>query len=409
MAYIPNALDSYPDGARKTESMKRNIELLTNIGFDITTVSLKDYFGRESELATVLRDFNAFHVAGGNTYCLRQAMKLSGFDSFLTSIFASDDYLYSGSSAGACVMAGSLHGLDICDKPQESPYNEIIPTIWKGLGVLDYLPLPHYKSNHHESALIDLEVARAKKQNIPHKTLRDGDVIVINTRTGSEKIYSAINDFAIIFDMDGVIICNSEFHTKAWNKFCSRYATNLTEEEKKQYIWGRTNKSALEYIFKRGLSKEEVYRYGNEKEEIYRELYKPHLVLTENLVNFLDLLKNNNIPAGVATSANKDNVDFIMNNTGIRKYFSEIVDADQITNGKPNPEIYLKAATQLGFSPSKCIVIEDSVSGIKSGKNAGMKVIAITNTHTRKDLHMADLIIDDFNELNNINKLIALL
>lgn len=218
-----------------------------------------------------------------------------------------------------------------------------------------------------------------------------------------------MNDFAIIFDMDGVIICNSEFHTEAWNKFCARYATNLTPEEKKQYILGRINKSALEYIFKRELSKEEVDRYGNEKEEIYREIYKPHLVLTENLLQFLDLLKNNNIPIAIATSANKENVNFVMNNTGIKKYFRKIIDADQITKGKPDPEIYLKAAKSLGFIPSKCIVIEDTVSGIKSGKNAGMKVIAITNTHPKEDLRMADFVIDNFNELDNIKKLIALL
>ena len=215
-------------------------------------------------------------------------------------------------------------------------------------------------------------------------------------------------DFAVIFDMDGVIIKNSEYHKKAWNEFCKKYGVNLTEAERKQYIYGTINKTALEYIFKKELTKDEINIYGNEKEEIYRAIYKPDIKITDNLISFLDMLKANNVTIGIATSANKENVDFVMDNTGIRDYFKEIIDADQIEKGKPDPEIYLKTAQKLGYIPEKCIVIEDSVSGVMSGKNANMKVIAITNTHSKVDLKMADLIIDNFNELDNINRIINL-
>jgi beta-phosphoglucomutase-like phosphatase (HAD superfamily) len=121
------------------------------------------------------------------------------------------------------------------------------------------------------------------------------------------------------------------------------------------------------------------------------------------------LLKNNNITIGIATSANKENVDFIMDNTGIKGYFQEIVDADQIEKGKPSPEIYLKTADKLGYIPTKCIVVEDSISGIMSGKNANMKVIAITSTHAREELGKADLVIADFIELDDMEKINNLL
>lgn len=209
-----------------------------------------------------------------------------------------------------------------------------------------------------------------------------------------------MNKFSVIFDMDGVIIKNSEYHKLAWNKFCENYEVFLSEEEMKHHIYGTINKTALEYIFKRKMSIEEVKSYGDEKENIYREIYAPHIKITDNLISFLNLLKENNVTLAIATSADNTNVKFVMNNLGIREYFKYIVDADQVTKGKPDPEIYLKACEKIGQTPDKCIVIEDSVSGVKAGINAGMKVIAITHTHELKELNEADMIIDNFNELS---------
>jgi len=205
--------------------------------------------------------------------------------------------------------------------------------------------------------------------------------------------------FAIIFDMDGVIVNNSEYHEKAWSSFCNKYEIELIEDEKKQYIFGTTNKTALEYIFKRELNKEEVKTYGDEKEELYRQRYQSDIKLANNLNEFLSTLKDNNISLAIATSADNDNVNFVMENTGIREYFAEIVSSDQIKKGKPDPEIYLEAAKRINKETKECIVIEDSLAGIKAGKKAGMKVIAITSTHKREVINEADLIIDDFSEL----------
>ena len=106
-------------------------------------------------------------------------MYLSGFDEYLKSREDKPDYLYAGYSAGICVLAKDMHGLDVCDDPSINPYG--IETIWEGLGYFDYIFLPHYKSNHKETKLIDDSVEYCNKNHIKYKTLHDGDVIIVDT------------------------------------------------------------------------------------------------------------------------------------------------------------------------------------------------------------------------------------
>lgn len=214
-----------------------------------------------------------------------------------------------------------------------------------------------------------------------------------------------MKDFAVIFDMDGVIVDNAEFHKKAWREFCEKYGKHLSEDEMRSHIYGRTNRNTLKYIFDRKMSDLEIVEYGEEKERIYRALYAPLLKTTPHLIDFLKLLQENKITTIIATSADKPNIDFVLDGLEIRKYFSNITDASEVKNGKPNPEVYLLAAKKIGFDPNCCIVIEDSVSGVRAGKAAGMKVIAITTTHTKNELGEADLIINDFSELTLGSKL----
>lgn len=173
---IPNSRDIYPESAKKEEGIQADVEELTNIGFDVTVISLKDYFNHKDELIKILEKFKAFYVIGGNVFALRQAMYLSGFDKYLKKIENDPNYLYAGYSAGICVLAKDMHGLDICDNPNINPYG--IDTMWNGLGYFDYIFLPHYKSNHKETELIDMSVDYCNQHNIKFKTLSDGDVII---------------------------------------------------------------------------------------------------------------------------------------------------------------------------------------------------------------------------------------
>lgn len=180
---IPNSRDVFPDGERKVTGIQEDVKDLEDLGFDVTVISLKDYFNRKEDLSKRLEEFNAFYVIGGNTFALRQAMYLSGFDKYLKSVEDKPDYLYAGYSAGICVLSKDLHGLDLCDNPNINPYINPygIDTMWNGLGYFDYLFLPHYKSNHKETKLIDDSVEYCNKNNIKYRTLCDGDVIIGDT------------------------------------------------------------------------------------------------------------------------------------------------------------------------------------------------------------------------------------
>jgi beta-phosphoglucomutase-like phosphatase (HAD superfamily) len=93
------------------------------------------------------------------------------------------------------------------------------------------------------------------------------------------------------------------------------------------------------------------------------------------------------------------NIDFMFDNVQIKKYFRKVVNSSDIQNGKPDPEIFLKAAEFLDVDPKLCLVFEDAVVGVKAARGAGMKVIAVLTTHSREELEDADEIIDDYKEL----------
>lgn len=175
---IPNSRDVYEESERKSIGINKDIEELKSLGFEVTTISLKEFFGQYDRLKKDLEQYPAFFAIGGNSFALRKAMQLSGFDRFLKEISSNSDYLYGGYSAGICVLAPNLHGLEIVDEPC-NPYNED-EILYDGINLLDYLPTPHYKSEHPESKLMDDVIEYCKKNNVKYKTLRDGEVIIEN-------------------------------------------------------------------------------------------------------------------------------------------------------------------------------------------------------------------------------------
>ena len=218
-------------------------------------------------------------------------------------------------------------------------------------------------------------------------------------------------DKAVIFDMDGVIIDSNPYHKIALKEFCARYGYQLTEEELRNKIYGRTNKEWIPALFNRVLTQEESRKYGEEKEQIFRDLYANDIRPVKGLVAFLEKLKAAAIPMAIGTSAPRSNVDFVLQKTGIGDFFGVILDESDVSVGKPNPEIYVKTAARLKFSPHDCIVIEDSLSGVASGQASGARVVGITTTHTAQELAHTDFIIADFVDLDPIwliKKLFAL-
>ena len=181
---IPNALDDIEDKNEKNNIIKERSLDLETLGFELEILDLVDYF--EKDIKNVLKDKKTFYVLGGNVFILNRAMILSGFNEFLKSKIDDDSILYAGFSAGICVLANHLDGLDLVVDPKIDPYESNIDTM-KGIGIIDYLPVPHYKSNHKASLLIDKVVEYLDKNNIKYRTLKDGEVIVESTKNSNIK------------------------------------------------------------------------------------------------------------------------------------------------------------------------------------------------------------------------------
>ena len=209
---------------------------------------------------------------------------------------------------------------------------------------------------------------------------------------------------AAIFDLDGTLIDNNPYHLKSWLQYLKDQNREISEEEYKAKVNGRTNKDVIEYIYGREMDDAEAMVYALEKEAIYRQLYQPHIVPVPGLLALLQKLKDNNIPLAIATSGIQVNIDFMFDNIPIRQYFDVVVNSSHITKGKPDPEIYIRAAQLLNVDLQNCLVFEDAVVGINSAKAAGMKVIGVLTTHSAEELAGADALIKDYTELIEKNK-----
>jgi beta-phosphoglucomutase len=195
--------------------------------------------------------------------------------------------------------------------------------------------------------------------------------------------------------MDGVIVDSNPFHKIALKQFCSKHGRHLTEDELREKIYGRRNQDWLTNVFG-SLEPGKLKAYADEKEALFREVYENDIKPLDGLRAFLKGLHDNGIARAIATSAPRANVDFTLSKTGIGNYFNTILDDSFVENGKPHPEVYLKAAEALNFEPAQCVVFEDSLAGVEAARKAGCKVVGITTTHRADELKDTDLTIDNF-------------
>ncbi|MDO5969946.1 Type 1 glutamine amidotransferase-like domain-containing protein [Flavivirga aquimarina] len=148
------------DSERANKDQQEEIELLNKIGFKAEPLDLKEYFDKTDELNIKLTSLGGIWVSGGNTFVLRMAMKLSGFDEIFEKLINREDFLYGGYSAGICVLSESLKSIEIVDDSNNFPYKGINEPIYEGLGVFNYSFMPHYDSDHFESEAIGKEIQK---------------------------------------------------------------------------------------------------------------------------------------------------------------------------------------------------------------------------------------------------------
>lgn len=211
-------------------------------------------------------------------------------------------------------------------------------------------------------------------------------------------------EYAVIFDMDGVIIDSNPYHRMAWGRFLDTKGIVISDDVFKNQIFGTTGSGALRRLIGEGLTEGEVEAFKREIEGEYRDIIR-HLDGVEpvnGLVDFMESIKNGGHKIALATSAPAENVELVLNRFGIYKLFDLMVDITQVTKGKPDPEIYQMAVNRLSISKRQCVVFEDSISGITAAKCAGLVVIGVTTSHSSEELKEAGAVftIGDFSEIS---------
>lgn len=185
----------------------------------------------------------------------------------------------------------------------------------------------------------------------------------------------------MIFDLDGVLIHSMPLHIEAWKRYLARFGVSCGALERVMH--GKRNSELVRELFGDGLADDIVFEHGAAKERLFREMLVESDLSTcrvQGLSEFLD--RHKDIPKAIASNAEPANIDFVIDRLELRSYFQVIVNGQQVSRPKPFPDVYRKAAEQLGFAPADCIVFEDSPTGVTAARAAGMRVVAIETTPT---------------------------
>ena len=201
-------------------------------------------------------------------------------------------------------------------------------------------------------------------------------------------------DKAFLFDLNGTMIDDMQFHLKAWYHILNDdLGANLGWEETKSHMYGKNSELLIRIFGEDRFTTEEMDNLSLEKEKRYQQEYKPHLQLIPGLQQFLEKAHAMNIPMAIGSAAIMFNIDFVLDNLNISKYFKIIVSADDVTISKPHPETYLKCAQLLGVDATNCLVFEDAPKGVEAAKNAGMHSVVLTTMHEKEEFGMYNNII----------------
>ena len=199
---------------------------------------------------------------------------------------------------------------------------------------------------------------------------------------------------ALIFDLNGTMIDDMEFHLNAWTEILNKdLNAKLSREQVRSQMYGK-NSELLVRVFGEGkFTDDEMEFWSLEKEKRYQKAYLPHLKLINGLKDLLDKAFKNRIPMAIGSAAIPFNIDFVMDNLQMGKYFTAIVSAEDVGISKPHPETFLKAADLLNVNPSDCLVFEDAPKGVEAANSAGMKSVVLTTMHKRNEFLPAENIL----------------
>jgi HAD superfamily hydrolase (TIGR01509 family) len=211
----------------------------------------------------------------------------------------------------------------------------------------------------------------------------------------------------ILWDMDGVISDSYSFHFAAWKETFAKRSIEFSKEDF-THLFGSRNDFIIASVMGKDLPERDVKTMVQEKEDTFRRKATGRIKPFPGVVRLLTALKKGNFGLGLVSSAAKENIDLALSELDLAGIFNCILFGQQVSESKPSPQIYLLAAEKLQATPSDCVVIEDSPLGVKAAKTAGMKCLAVTNTHRRENLQEADTVVDSLQNVDLITLLMRI-
>ena len=209
-----------------------------------------------------------------------------------------------------------------------------------------------------------------------------------------------MNGWAAIFDWDGVIVDTSRQHEQAWHLIAAEQGRVVPNNFFKR-SFGMRNESVIPDLLRWTNDPAEIQKISLVKEAKFRELAsRDGSLVLPGVREWLNQLRAAKIPCALGSSAPAENIRFIIEGLGLAEHFSARVCGEDVERGKPNPEVFLKAAQRLGFEPNRCVVFEDAHVGIEAALAAGMKVVGVTTTHPADSLIGAHRMVNRLDELS---------
>jgi len=205
--------------------------------------------------------------------------------------------------------------------------------------------------------------------------------------------------FAVLWDMDGVLVDSAPYHQRAWRETLAEEGV-LLDEASFRHTFGRRNDAIIAYVLGTEVSPERASSIGEAKERRYRALIAQEgIAPLPGVMEWLGRLHNRGIPQAIVSSAPLANVSAVLQALGLAHLFRSIVSAEDVRYGKPDPEGFLLAARRLGMPPQRCLVVEDAPAGVEGARQAGMHCLALSTTHPPEALATADLIVASLDHL----------
>ena len=207
---------------------------------------------------------------------------------------------------------------------------------------------------------------------------------------------------AVIFDMDGVLVDTEPIYIDINQRLLKKLGVRMTTKRLQSYV-GLSSAHIWPEIRKEfGLQPSVKELMQLERSQLLHEMgTRAEIPLVKGVVTLIEKLQSLGFLLGLGSSSPRSVIDLILEKTDLRKYFDTVVSSEDVTNGKPAPDIFIAVAAKLGCIPVACVVLEDSPHGVRAAGAAGMKAIGFQNMNSgSQDLSEADLLINDFSDAN---------